>query len=127
MYLVKIQNLSDQNRSWAARFPTEAEALAWLEKQKTKEGRRPLRSISIRNADTGEDETIELPAEATYEIEDLSQNAAYMNSQAIQSRKREYPSFEEFMDIYFDKGLESAEMQALKQKRLEIKQKYPKV
>lgn len=65
-----------------------------------------------------------LPAEYTIEIENLEENPQWLLEQAIQKRRLEYPSAEEFLNAFFDGGDEALE--ALKNKRLEIKAKYPK-
>lgn len=63
-----------------------------------------------------------LPAEYTISIEDIT--TEHELQQAIMKRKAAYPSPEEFMNAFFDGGDEAIE--ELRQKRLQIKQLYPK-
>lgn len=63
-----------------------------------------------------------LPAEYTVEIIDITEE--YNLQQALASRRSEYPSAEEFLNAFFDGGDEALE--ALRQRRLAVKAKYPK-
>ena len=63
-----------------------------------------------------------LPAEYTISIEDIT--SEHELQQVIMKRKAAYPSPEEFMNAFFDGGDEAIE--ELRQKRLQIKQLYPK-
>lgn len=67
-------------------------------------------------------EFVKLRAEYTVEIIDISTEHALQ--QALAARKAEYPSAEEFLNAFFDGGDEALE--ALRQRRLAIKAKYPK-
>jgi hypothetical protein len=60
-----------------------------------------------------------LPAEYTIEIIDVSQEHALR--EVIQKRIAEYPSAADFLNAYFDGGLD-----LLREKRLAVKAKYPK-
>jgi len=60
--------------------------------------------------------------EYTVEIIDIS--AEHALQQTLAARKAEYPSAEEFLNAFFDGGDEALE--ALRQRRLAIKAKYPK-
>lgn len=62
---------------------------------------------------------VKLKAEYTIDIEDISQEHALR--EVIAKRVAEYPTPAEFLNAFFDGGLE-----ALREKRLEIKAKYPK-
>lgn len=62
------------------------------------------------------------PAEYTVEIIDIT--AEHALQQALAARKAEYPSAEEFLNVFFDGGDEALE--ELRQRRLAIKAKYPK-
>lgn len=62
---------------------------------------------------------VKLKAEYTVEIEDISQEHALR--EVIAKRVAEYPSPADFLNAYFDGGLD-----ILREKRLEIKAKYPK-
>lgn len=64
-----------------------------------------------------------LPAEYTIEIEDIS--AEHELQECISKRIAEYPTFGDFMNAFFD-GDQEANLEALRQARLAIKQKYPK-
>lgn len=65
---------------------------------------------------------VKLKAEYTIEIIDIT--AEHALQECISKRKAEYPTMEEFLNAYFDGG--EVEVQALQQKRLAIKAKYPK-
>jgi len=65
---------------------------------------------------------VKLKAEYSVEVVDISHE--WELAEVLKKRKAEYPSAEEFLNVFFDGG--SAELEALKQKRLEIKAKYPK-
>jgi hypothetical protein len=65
---------------------------------------------------------VKLKAEYTIEIVDISQEHALQ--ECIANRKAEYPTMEEFLNVFFD-GKEEA-MQELHARRLAIKNKYPK-
>jgi len=65
---------------------------------------------------------VKLKAEYTIEIVDIT--AEHELAECLKKRRAEYPSAEEFLNVFFDGG--SAELEALKAKRLEIKAKYPK-
>lgn len=67
-------------------------------------------------------EWVKLRAEYTVEIDDIT--AQHALAEVLAKRKLEYPSPEDLMDAFFDGG--DAAVQALRQKRLEIKAKYPK-
>lgn len=60
-----------------------------------------------------------LPAEYTIELVDISQEHALR--ECIQKRMAEYPSASDFLNAFFDGGLD-----LLREKRLEVKAKYPK-
>jgi hypothetical protein len=62
---------------------------------------------------------VKLKAEYTIEIEDISQE--HELREVIQKRIAEYPSAADFLNAYFDGGLD-----LLREKRLEVKAKYPK-
>lgn len=61
------------------------------------------------------------PEGYTAEWIDMAQNYDYQLQECLKSRISEYPSVGEFLNAYFDGGLEE-----LKAKRLEVKAKYPK-
>ena len=86
----------------------------------------PERPEFALNEQTGEMEPTGniLPAEYEIVIENLEENPQWLLEQAIQKRRLEYPSAEEFLNAFFDGGDEALE--ALKNKRLQIKSKYPK-
>lgn len=65
---------------------------------------------------------VKLKAEYTIEIIDITQE--HVLAECIAKRKAEYPTPESFMNAYFDGG--DAALEALRQKRLEVKAKYPK-
>lgn len=58
----------------------------------------------------------------TFEIEDITYD--YELNQILDMRRIEYPSPEEFLNAFFDGNQE--EIEKLRQKRIEVKQKYPK-
>lgn len=62
---------------------------------------------------------VKLKAEYTIEIEDISKE--HELREVIQKRIAEYPSAAEFLNAYFDGGLD-----LLREKRLAVKAKYPK-
>lgn len=62
---------------------------------------------------------VRLKAEYTIEIEDISKE--YALKEVIAKRIAEYPSAAEFLNAFFDGGLEE-----LREKRLAVKAKYPK-
>jgi hypothetical protein len=62
------------------------------------------------------------PETYTVEVEDVTSSWAL--GIALENRRKEYPSAEEFLNAYFDGG-ETA-LNALQAKRLEVKAKYPK-
>ena len=62
---------------------------------------------------------VRLKAEYTIEIEDISQE--HELREVIQNRIAEYPSAADFLNAYFDGGLD-----LLREKRLAVKAKYPK-
>lgn len=62
---------------------------------------------------------VKLRAEYTIEIEDISKE--YALKEVIAKRVAEYPSAAEFLNAYFDGGLD-----LLREKRLAVKAKYPK-
>lgn len=62
---------------------------------------------------------VKLKAEYTIEIEDISKE--YALKEVIAKRVAEYPSAAEFLNAYFDGGLD-----LLREKRLAVKAKYPK-
>ena len=70
----------------------------------------------------GKETGVIIPANYTVEIVDVT--AEHELAQVIAARKAEYPSAEDFLNAFFDGGDEALE--ALRQKRLEIKAKYPK-
>lgn len=55
---------------------------------------------------------------------DLEQDYDYKLAKCIEARISEYPTFGEFLNAYFDGG--SPALDELREKRLEIKAKYPK-
>lgn len=63
---------------------------------------------------------------ATTRIINLKESEEWINSQAIAKRRQEYPSVEEVINVIFDHGINSNEFNALKSKRRNIKEKYPK-
>lgn len=65
---------------------------------------------------------VKLRAEYTIEIVDITTEQELAS--CIQKRRAEYPSAEDFLNAFFDGGDEALE--ALRQKRLAIKAKYPK-
>ena len=65
---------------------------------------------------------VRLRAQYTIEITDIS--AEYELQKCIAARIAEYPSAGDFLNAYFDGG--EAALAALKEKRLLIKQKFPK-
>ena len=65
---------------------------------------------------------VKLKAEYSVEIVDISAQVALENCMA--ARKAEYPTAEEFLNAFFDGG--EAGLEALRAKRLAIKQKHPK-
>ena len=65
---------------------------------------------------------VKLKAEYTVEVIDISAQVAFENCMA--ARKAEYPTAEEFLNAFFDGG--EAGLEALRAKRLAIKQKHPK-
>jgi len=65
---------------------------------------------------------VKLRAEYTVIVEDIT--TQYELDQAIMKRKAEYPTAEEFMNAFFDGGDDA--IASLQEKRLLIKQKYPK-
>jgi len=65
---------------------------------------------------------VKLRAEYTVIVEDIT--TQYELDQAIIKRKAEYPTAEEFMNAFFDGGDDA--IASLQEKRLLIKQKYPK-
>lgn len=62
---------------------------------------------------------VKLKAEYTIEIEDISKE--HELREVIAKRVAEYPSAAEFLNAYFDGGLD-----LLREKRLAVKAKYPK-
>jgi len=66
----------------------------------------------------------EVKLKAEYSVEIIDVSAEHALAECLAKRKAEYPSAEQFLNVFFDGG--SAELEALKQKRLEIKAKYPK-
>lgn len=62
---------------------------------------------------------VKLKAEYTIEIEDISKE--HELREVIAKRVAEYPSAAEFLNAFFDGGLEE-----LREKRLAVKAKYPK-
>lgn len=62
---------------------------------------------------------VKLKAEYTIEIEDISKE--HELREVIQKRIAEYPSAADFLNAFFDGGLEE-----LREKRLAVKAKYPK-
>jgi hypothetical protein len=65
---------------------------------------------------------VKLRAEYTVEIVDISAEAAL--AECLAKRKAEYPTAEEFLNVFFDGG--ESGLASLHAKRLEIKAKYPK-
>lgn len=65
---------------------------------------------------------VKLKAEYSVEIVDISEE--WKLYKCVEKRRLEYPSPEEFLNVFFDGG--SAELEALKQKRLAVKAKHPK-
>lgn len=65
---------------------------------------------------------VKLRAEYTIEIIDISAEAAL--AECLAKRKAEYPTAEEFLNVFFDGG--ESGLASLHAKRLEIKAKYPK-
>jgi hypothetical protein len=65
---------------------------------------------------------VKLRAEYTVEIIDISAETAL--AECLAKRKAEYPTAEEFLNVFFDGG--EAGLASLHAKRLEIKAKYPK-
>lgn len=62
------------------------------------------------------------PSLLTFEVEDITEE--YENRLVLEKRIAEYPTVEEFLNVFFDGGDEG--MQQLIKKRQEIKAKYPK-
>jgi len=117
MYRVKIQNLND-NRRWQADFSTEEQAQSWLAEQKVKIGRREAREEQV------EEEQVQFEAEASYEIENLSENYDYLLAQCYKNRRAAYPRMEDYMDAIV-KG-DDAQAQAYIDACLAVKALYPK-
>lgn len=65
---------------------------------------------------------IKLKAEYTIQVLDVTFEKDLED--CIQNRIRAYPSPQDFLNAYFDGGADALEL--LKQKRLEVKAKYPK-
>jgi len=66
---------------------------------------------------------VKLRADYTIEITDITYESDL--DLCIKQRLKEYPSPEAFMNAFFD-GDQAANIEAMKQARLEIKSKYPK-
>lgn len=66
---------------------------------------------------------VKLRADYTIEITDITHESDL--DLCIKQRLKEYPSPEAFMNAFFD-GDQAANIEAMKQARLEIKSKYPK-
>ena len=62
------------------------------------------------------------PQYLTFEVRDISFECELRK--VIESRKSEYPTFEEFLNAFFDEG--EAGIKKLRKKRIEVKLKYPK-
>lgn len=62
------------------------------------------------------------PGEYTVEVEDVTSSWAL--GIALENRRKEYPSAEEFLNAFFDGG--QVALDALQAQRLEVKAKYPK-
>jgi len=73
----------------------------------------------IEEHDARQVKMVKLKAEYTIEIVDISQEHALQ--EVIAKRIAEYPSPAEFLNAFFDGGLD-----LLREKRLEVKAKYPK-
>lgn len=65
---------------------------------------------------------VRLKAEYTIEVIDVSFD--YALQECLSKRRAQYPTPEEFLNAFFDQG--ESGLEALKQKRLEIKAKFPK-
>ena len=75
-----------------------------------------------RESESGLKTWVKLRADYTVEILDVTYEAALQD--CISKRVRAYPSPEEFLNAYFDGG--EVALDILKQKRFEVKAKYPK-
>lgn len=125
--MFKITITKNGQTSNQAQFETQSEVDAWLAKHTAKNTfGLPERPELALNEETGEMEAtgVILPAEYEIVIENLEENPQWLLEQAIQKRRSEYPSAEEFLNAFFDGGDEALEQ--LRNKRLEIKAKYPK-
>jgi hypothetical protein len=62
------------------------------------------------------------PQYLTFEVRDISFECELRK--VIELRKSEYPTFEEFLNAFFDES--ESGIEKLRQKRIEVKLKYPK-
>ena len=124
----KLDIFKDGIRIRSGKFEDEIKLSEYLNKLQKNGivGLKPERPELALNEQTGEMEPTGniLPAEYEIVIENLEENPQWLLEQAIQKRRLEYPSAEEFLNAFFDGGDEALE--ALKNKRLQIKSKYPK-
>ena len=94
-----------------------------------------LKELRVIDQTQGEDAELELwlsgnlavgkyPEGYVVEYINLEQDYDYKLAKCIEARVSEYPSFGDFLNAYFDGG--SPALDELREKRLEIKAKYPK-
>jgi hypothetical protein len=139
MFKVTITNENAPGSPWIAEFETETEARSWLDKQKTKPHRLPEReipesgaseeelNIKLRTLDANESEPrrIVLPAQATYVIEDLTQEKAAVAY--IEERRKAYPSWEVVMEALIENMEGRPEkLEYVKDLRAQVRNDYPK-
>lgn len=83
-----------------------------------------LKDIFKKELDGSRTHELWVRLKAEYIIESIDVTYEHNLNLCIESRKKEYPSLEEFMHTYFDGGKKG--LDALKEKRKKVKAKYPK-
>ena len=140
MFRVQIKNLAGLETNGAT-YDTIEEANEWVAKQQSKNlhwgrfrgaGEFPADItydasllLSERTDEEG-NSFVTLSVDYSYEILDLSLDLDYMEAEAIQNRKAEYPTAEEIVHILQDHGTNSQEWTDLQNLRQQTKNKFPK-
>jgi len=97
--MIEVKIKAVDGRRWSGQFDTADEADIWRNAQLLKPGR----------------------ANAIHMSRDATQDYEY----AMKERSKEYPTINEVIDVLMDNGIDSPEWIILKQKRNDIKAKYP--
>lgn len=142
MFKATVTPLLYPNSPYIGEFELEQDAIDWIAHHKICLGRLDERIVPVSDSYSREDvleiiqeeidgeivdTKVRLRAQASYEIEDLSKNEEYVLSELKEKRRKEYPSVSEVIEALLESITENRpeKLNAIIQKRQEVKTKYP--